>query len=300
MRARNIRPGFYKNEDLADCSFAARILYTGLWCLADRNGYLKDRPKRIRAEVFPYETLDVEPLLAELISHGFIIRYEAEGNKYIYIPSFRNNQSPHKNESSFGYPEYDSEKHSNSKEHHTSTIQTPYEHCAGMVQNVMTYDLCNMTDDSPNRENVRDDSNFNEKPTKKKADISQGKVFKEPCSECEVHSKESGKNDKQPDSPIEEWFNKLWEVYPRKDDKKRARKTFIGIFKGIQPEKQKQRMENIILRLTRYVSDRKDQDPKYTKLPTTWLNAYDWDETPGEDECLMTETWQDCSKEGRT
>ena len=33
-RARNIKPGFYKNEDLAECSLTARFIFPGLWMLA--------------------------------------------------------------------------------------------------------------------------------------------------------------------------------------------------------------------------------------------------------------------------
>jgi len=46
-RSRNIKPGFFRNEMLAECSPLARLLFAGLWCLADRFGRLEDRPKRI-------------------------------------------------------------------------------------------------------------------------------------------------------------------------------------------------------------------------------------------------------------
>ena len=55
MRARNIKPGFFKNDTLAELEFAARLLFIGLWGLADRAGRLEDRPKKIKAEVFPYD-----------------------------------------------------------------------------------------------------------------------------------------------------------------------------------------------------------------------------------------------------
>jgi len=34
----------------------ARLLYPGLWMLADREGRLEDRPLRIKAEILPYDT----------------------------------------------------------------------------------------------------------------------------------------------------------------------------------------------------------------------------------------------------
>ena len=72
-RARNIKPGFYKNEDLAECSPWARLIFPGLWMLADREGRMEDRPKRIKGELLPYDSIDVDPLLEELARWGFIL-----------------------------------------------------------------------------------------------------------------------------------------------------------------------------------------------------------------------------------
>lgn len=97
-RARNIKPGFFKNEDLAECSFPARLCFAGLWTLADREGRLEDRPKRIKAELFPFDTVDVEPLLQELARFKFILRYETDGMKAIQVLEFGKHQSPHYSE----------------------------------------------------------------------------------------------------------------------------------------------------------------------------------------------------------
>lgn len=97
-RARNIKPGFYKNEDLAECSVWARFIFPGLWMLADREGRLEDRPKRIKAELLPFDGQDVEPLLAELAARGFVVRYRIGGASYIQILGFSAHQSPHYSE----------------------------------------------------------------------------------------------------------------------------------------------------------------------------------------------------------
>ena len=75
MRARNVKPGLFKNEVLATLSEKTRLLFVGLWCCADRDGRLEDRPSRIRAEVFPYDPKSIDENLAELTGHGFIERY---------------------------------------------------------------------------------------------------------------------------------------------------------------------------------------------------------------------------------
>jgi hypothetical protein len=97
-RARNIKPGFFKNENLAECSPWARLCFAGLWTLADREGRLEDRPKRIKGELFSFDTIDVDPLLAELEQWGFIRRYTVNGNKFIEICSFSKHQNPHHKE----------------------------------------------------------------------------------------------------------------------------------------------------------------------------------------------------------
>jgi hypothetical protein len=108
-RARNIKPGFFKNEDLAELDPFARLLFIGLWTIADRAGRLEDRPKRIKAELFPYDNVDVDELLKELKNFGFILRYTAEGMKYISIPKFTIHQNPHKNESPSVIPPFKDE-----------------------------------------------------------------------------------------------------------------------------------------------------------------------------------------------
>jgi len=91
-RARNIKPGFFKNEDLAECSLGARLCFIGLWTLADREGRLENRPKRIKGELFPYDSFEIEPLLQELARYGFIEHYEAGGVQVIAIPNFAKHQ----------------------------------------------------------------------------------------------------------------------------------------------------------------------------------------------------------------
>jgi hypothetical protein len=79
-RIRTIKPQFFKNEDIAELSAMTRLLFIGLWTQADRDGRLEDRPKRLKAEIFPYENFDIEKGLNELKSAGFIIRYKANVN----------------------------------------------------------------------------------------------------------------------------------------------------------------------------------------------------------------------------
>lgn len=101
-RARNIKPGFYKNEDLAECSVWARLIFPGLWMLADRDGLMEDRPKRIKGELLPYDTQEIEPLLQELHDRKFLVRYRNADGSFIQILKFSTHQTPHYSEKPSG------------------------------------------------------------------------------------------------------------------------------------------------------------------------------------------------------
>jgi hypothetical protein len=55
-RSRNIKPGFFKNEDLAGLPFWQRLLYIGLWTECDREGRCEDRPVKLKMALFPAVT----------------------------------------------------------------------------------------------------------------------------------------------------------------------------------------------------------------------------------------------------
>ena len=99
MRARNIKPAFFQNEILTEIPFAGRLLFIGLWTLADREGRLEDRPKRIKMQLFAMDHVDVDELLCGLDELGFIERYRRDGGCYIQIVNFTKHQRPHPNES---------------------------------------------------------------------------------------------------------------------------------------------------------------------------------------------------------
>ncbi len=98
MRIRALKPGFFKNEDLCGLSPWHRLCFEGLWCLADREGRLQDRPRRIKAEIFPYDDLNMDLLLWDLTRAGFIRRYVQASQPLIWIPTWENHQHPRADE----------------------------------------------------------------------------------------------------------------------------------------------------------------------------------------------------------
>ncbi len=98
MRARSLKPGFFVCPELLELQLAARLLFAGLWCCADREGRLEDRPAKIKLQVLPGDDVDVDALLNQLAEKDFIQRYEVEGKRFIQVVNFGKHQRPHKNE----------------------------------------------------------------------------------------------------------------------------------------------------------------------------------------------------------
>lgn len=142
-RARNIKPSFFINEELVELPFSTRLLFIGLWTIADREGRLEDKPKKIKMALFPADDFDVNEALNQLQNSGFIVRYIADEIQYIQILAFGKHQNPHIKEPA-------------------STIPAPCKHDAKQVPAVLIPDSPLLIPDSlspskPTRTSALDD-----------------------------------------------------------------------------------------------------------------------------------------------
>ena len=62
-RIRTIKPDLFLHEELAELNPIARLAFIGLFCCVDREGRAADRPKRLKAQILPYDVLDFSQLL---------------------------------------------------------------------------------------------------------------------------------------------------------------------------------------------------------------------------------------------
>ena len=98
-RIRTIKPEFFTHEGLAELSPNHRLFFIGLWTQADSEGRLEDRPRRLKVVIFPYDDLDIDQLLADLVTKGFLTRYEGpDGKRFLQILGFIKHQRPHPKE----------------------------------------------------------------------------------------------------------------------------------------------------------------------------------------------------------
>lgn len=102
-RARNIKPGFFSNDDLAEnnCPLG-RILFIGLWCLADYKGDVEWRTNRIKVQILPYDDCNIKQLAINLDLSGFVTFYSDGEKVYLRINNFDKHQNPHPNEKKKG------------------------------------------------------------------------------------------------------------------------------------------------------------------------------------------------------
>lgn len=69
-------------------------------------------------------------------------------------------------------------------------------------------------------------------------------------------------------------FEEFWKVYPRRIAKFAARKAWDKALKHNQEHE-------ILEGAKRYAVEREDENPKFTKHPSTWLNGGCWMDDPG-------------------
>lgn len=99
-RIRSVKPEFW-----VDRSFVrkvpdrtTRMLYMALWNLADEHGRLMGDVSYLKGHVFPYpEDADLTPaVIDEMLDHladvGKVVRYEADGDDYLFLPTLHRHQ----------------------------------------------------------------------------------------------------------------------------------------------------------------------------------------------------------------
>jgi hypothetical protein len=79
----------------------------------------------------------------------------------------------------------------------------------------------------------------------------------------------------EPQSRSPNSFDQWWKIYPRKIAPARAEKAYHRVLKN-----KKATAAELLSSAQRYAAERKGQDPKFTKHPTTWLNGGCWADEP--------------------
>lgn len=102
-RQRIINPEFWLDEDIAYCDFTYRLFYIGTWNFSDDYGVIENAPQKLKAQIFPYDDVSVQPIIDRLTEKKKYIPFEVDGKKYLFIKNFLKYQKVDK-PSKFRYP----------------------------------------------------------------------------------------------------------------------------------------------------------------------------------------------------
>ena len=251
-RARNIKPAFFKNYDLADAGPVAQLLFAGLWCLADREGRLEDKPRLIKAELFPYYDCDVNGELTVLERLGFVRRYVSAGVSVIEVLNFKKHQAPHNTEKASILPPFDPEtglQAAPSVANGEVTVNPPLEN-DGKNPDSLIPDSPILIPDSP-------------KPPKGEAS---------PQPDPKPAASPAQAKAQKPDAM--EGFAEFWMRYPKKKSKSDAEKAWAKL-------KPNAELRSVLMTaLGEQVRSRDwiKNAGQYIPLPATWLNGKRWED----------------------
>lgn len=245
-RARNIKPGFFDNEILGELPALTRLLFIGLWCLADREGRLQDRPKRIKKELLGYDDVTsdgVDAMLQQLCENGFIQRYEVDGDRYIQVTNFVKHQNPHCKEQE-------------------SMIPAPGEDMGlGVAEDRVKRAHGNSCENSQDlRTCPVDEPGETDETTE---DEPEGKSGRKPASPDWKTAK----------TPLEIGFCKFWDAFP--NVRKRAKPACWRKWQVIRPDAA---MLDQMLRAIEAGKRSSDWKRGYVPMPLTWLNQGRWED----------------------
>jgi hypothetical protein len=267
-RTRSIKPGFFDNEVLGGLPPLTRLLFIGLWCIADREGRLEDRPKRIKKTLLGYDdvsTSEVSEMLQALHDTGFIIRYTVDGEEYIQVVNFAKHQNPHVKEKASEIPpppenptyrsygeDYESsdDEEDDNDEHQTSPVQVSDKHQTSTVQ-------------APPITVNRLPSTGNLPPGIREA-------REETCAAAE----QTEESKKEAQTLLQKRFDLFWAAYPKKVGKKDALKAFKNA------KVDSELFDKIMTAIGRArTTDQWQRDNgRYIPNPSTWLNQGRWDD----------------------
>lgn len=110
-RIRTIKPEFFRHEVLYDAEVETklplRLAFIGLLTVVDRDGRFHWRPRTLKPDVLPYDEVDFSRVLDAFEKYGMVVRYEANGEHFGFIPSFKKHQHVNVREAKSTIPEPD-------------------------------------------------------------------------------------------------------------------------------------------------------------------------------------------------
>ena len=249
-RCRLIKPDFFTDSSVATLSPFARLFFIGLWLYADREGFVEDDVRRLKALLFPYDQeVDCEALAVELHGKDMIRRYPAvEKHGWIWVKNFLRHQSPHPKEAASLAPKYD--------------LDSGRFFCEAGEKNVFP---CNFTERS------------SDPSTDPSTDPDPDPSLSDPL----ILSTTARARDKYDAFALDEAFLALLAAYPasRRQDSMLIRQNFIRAFQGVAPSQQQEFFDAIVTALEQHKASEQWQTVKLIPMFGKWIDEKRWIQT---------------------
>lgn len=91
-RKRQLDPEFFTDEEIAVFPYEGRLFYAGTWCNCEDTGIFEVKHKTLKAQIFPHDTIDTEPLYNQIRDANKYIEYKAGEAIYAFIKGFHKRQ----------------------------------------------------------------------------------------------------------------------------------------------------------------------------------------------------------------
>lgn len=250
-RIRTVKPDFFKHYDLyraeIDHRLPLRLAYAGLWTVCDREGRFKWKPHDLKTDILPHDAVDFSRVLDALVTRGWVVKYEHDGEHYGFVPTFVDHQVINNRESK-------------------SIIPPPPRDWKKNRQINMDFHA------SGTRPARDDDASGTRGPREGHASWGEGKGKEGKGKEGDIPLPPLIlESDASTDDDLETEFEAWWKHYPLKKGKGQARRAYATA-RG----KDGVTAEVLLAGADRYAESRNGEDEKYTRHGSTWLNGESW------------------------
>lgn len=254
MRARNLKPGFFKNYQLAQIARPwGRLLFGGLWTLADKEGRLKDEPEWIRAEIFPYE------------NHFLIVDGKGRSPE-------KNGGAPEENRIKIVENGRDVQIYAITIDEMLDELQNANNGKDPFIKRYQVdgYKYIQILNFSKHQHpHIKEPNSTIPPPNKHQKDTKRTR-----CLSGEKTSDSPFLDSPFLDSTLQESFTRFWGVYPKKEGKGYAYK----IWKKIKPTEDLLQKMISTLKAFKQTERWQRENGRYIPHPSTWLNQGRWED----------------------
>lgn len=154
-RKRMIDPNIWQSEDFSRLSTLGKLVFIGLFSLADDEGRGRCNPVYLKSTLFPYEegirSADIDKTLSEISSNMSVIFYSCDGSSYYSLYNWNTWQKIDRPSES-KIPEYDKE-----------TMQKIFDECSTNTRRVVS--------PNKNKKRIEDNKNIKEENRNKVVEI---------------------------------------------------------------------------------------------------------------------------------